>query len=157
MLINCESHSKFAPLNPCTLDIFDRIRNDRGPLGQHARETHGYFTFPKLEGEISNRMTFRGKEVLVWSVNNYLGRPITQKPKSRCRCCGRLGYGIPDGRADDVRSNGQHELLESQLADFMQKEDAFLLNYGFKDAWPSKRWLAATTSSFTIRNRTHAW
>ena len=73
MLINCESHSKFAPLNPCTLDIFDRIRNDRGPLGQHARERHGYFTFPKLEGEISNRMTFRGKEVLVWSVNNYLG------------------------------------------------------------------------------------
>ena len=58
--------------NTTVLDIFDRIRNDRGPLGQHAKDTHGYFTFPKLEGDISNRMIFRGKEVLVWSINYYL-------------------------------------------------------------------------------------
>ncbi|MDP4588517.1 MAG: pyridoxal phosphate-dependent aminotransferase family protein, partial [Flavobacteriales bacterium] len=49
-----------------TLDIFERIKNNRGPLGQHAKESHGYFTFPKLEGDISNRMQFRGKDVLVW-------------------------------------------------------------------------------------------
>ena len=54
--------------NHIVLDIFDRIRNDRGPLGQHAKDTHGYFTFPKLEGDISNRMMFRGKEVLVLSL-----------------------------------------------------------------------------------------
>ena len=63
------------------MDIFDRIRNERGPLGQHARESHGYFTFPKLEGEISNKMTFRGKEVLVWSINNYLG--LSNHPEVR--------------------------------------------------------------------------
>ena len=53
------------------MDIFEKIKQNRGPLGQHAKEAHGYFTYPKLEGEISNKMTFRGKEVLVWSVNNY--------------------------------------------------------------------------------------
>ena len=55
------------------MDIFEKIKKNRGPLGQHAKEAHGYFTFPKLEGDISNKMTFRGKEVLVWSVNNYIG------------------------------------------------------------------------------------
>ena len=54
-------------------DIFDKIKNNRGPLGQHAKESHGYFTFPKLEGEIAPRMRFKGKEVLTWSINNYLG------------------------------------------------------------------------------------
>ncbi|MDX1653304.1 MAG: pyridoxal phosphate-dependent aminotransferase family protein, partial [Brumimicrobium sp.] len=54
-------------------DIFDKIKQNRGPIGQFAKGVHGYFTFPKLEGPISNKMTFRGKEMLVWSVNNYLG------------------------------------------------------------------------------------
>ena len=52
------------------MDIFEKLKNNRGPLGQHSKESHGYFTFPKLEGEISNRMIFRGKERLVWSLNN---------------------------------------------------------------------------------------
>ena len=55
------------------LDIFEKIKANRGPIGQHAKGVHGYFTFPKLEGEIGNKMMFRGKECLVWSVNNYLG------------------------------------------------------------------------------------
>jgi glycine C-acetyltransferase len=55
------------------IDIFEKIRKNRGPLGMHAKDAHGYFTFPKLEGEISNKMIFRGKEKLVWSLNNYLG------------------------------------------------------------------------------------
>ena len=55
------------------MDLFDKIKNNRGPLGKHAKDAHGYFTFPKLEGEISNKMFFRGKEVLVWSINNYIG------------------------------------------------------------------------------------
>lgn len=55
------------------MDLFEKLRNNRGPLGQHAKDAHGYFTFPKLEGEIASKMTFRGKEVLTWSINNYLG------------------------------------------------------------------------------------
>lgn len=55
------------------LDIFEKIKANRGPIGQHAKGVHGYFTFPKLEGPIGNKMVFRGKECLVWSINNYLG------------------------------------------------------------------------------------
>ena len=55
------------------MDLFQKIKNNRGPLGKHAKDAHGYFTFPKLEGEISNKMFFRGKKVLVWSINNYIG------------------------------------------------------------------------------------
>ena len=54
-------------------DIFDKIRKNRGPIGQYSKGVHGYFTFPKLEGQISNKMIFRGKECLIWSLNNYLG------------------------------------------------------------------------------------
>lgn len=115
------------------LDIFERIRKDRGPLGQHARETHGYFTFPKLEGEISNRMTFRGKEVLVWSVNNYLG--LANHPDVRkvdAQAAADWGMGYPMGARMMSGQTSQHEALEAQLADFMQKEDAFLLNFGYQ-------------------------
>ena len=55
------------------MDIFKRIKDNRGPIGQHAKASHGYFTFPKLEGEISNRMKFQGKDVITWSINDYLG------------------------------------------------------------------------------------
>ena len=101
------------------MDIFDRIRNERGPLGQHARESHGYFTFPKLEGEISNKMTFRGKEVLVWSINNYLG--LSNHPEVRkvdADASAEWGMGYPMGAR--------------MMSDFMQKEDAFLLNFGYQ-------------------------
>ena len=63
------------------MDIFEKIRKNRGPLGQHAKKTHGYFAFPILEGEISNKMIFRGKEVLVWSINNYIG--LSNHPEVR--------------------------------------------------------------------------
>jgi glycine C-acetyltransferase len=66
------------------VDIFEKIKGNRGPLGQHSGFAHGYFTFPKLEGEIGNRMQFRGKDVLVWSVNNYLG--LANHPDSQSRC-----------------------------------------------------------------------
>jgi glycine C-acetyltransferase len=115
------------------LDIFDRIRNDRGPLGQHARESHGYFTFPKLEGEISNHMTFRGKEVLVWSVNNYLG--LSNHPEVRkvdAEASARWGMGYPMGARMMSGQTSEHEALENELSDFMQKEDSFLLNFGYQ-------------------------
>ncbi|PCJ80453.1 MAG: 8-amino-7-oxononanoate synthase [Bacteroidetes bacterium] len=115
------------------MDIFDRIRNDRGPLGQHARESHGYFTFPKLEGEISNHMTFRGKEVLVWSINNYLG--LSNHPEVRkvdADAAAQWGMGYPMGARMMSGQTSEHEALENELADFMQKEDAFLLNFGYQ-------------------------
>ena len=115
------------------MDIFDRIRNDRGPLGQHARESHGYFTFPKLEGEISNHMTFRGKEVLVWSINNYLG--LSNHPEVRkvdADAAAEWGMGYPMGARMMSGQTSEHEALERELAEFMQKEDAFLLNFGYQ-------------------------
>lgn len=115
------------------MDIFERIRNDRGPLGQHARESHGYFMFPKLEGDISNRMTFRGKEVLVWSINNYLG--LSNHPEVRkvdADAAARWGMGYPMGSRMMSGQTAEHEALEQELADFMQKEDSFLLNFGYQ-------------------------
>ncbi len=115
------------------MDIFDRIRKERGPLGQHARESHGYFTFPKLEGEISNKMTFRGKEVLVWSINNYLG--LSNHPEVRkidADASAEWGLGYPMGARMMSGHTSEHEALEGELADFMQKEDSFLLNFGYQ-------------------------
>lgn len=115
------------------MDIFERIRNERGPLGQHARESHGYFTFPKLEGEISNRMTFRGKDVLVWSINNYLG--LSNHPEVRkvdAEASAEWGLGYPMGARMMSGQTSEHEALEAELADFMQKEDSFLLNFGYQ-------------------------
>jgi len=114
-------------------DIFDKIKNNRGPLGRHAKESHGYFTFPKLEGEIDRKMQFRGKEVLVWSINNYLG--LANNPEVRkvdAEAAAKWGMGYPMGARMMSGQTSQHEKLEEQLADFMQKEDAFLLNYGYQ-------------------------
>lgn len=115
------------------MDIFERIKNNRGPLGQHAKESHGYFTFPKLEGPISNRMTFRGKELLVWSINNYLG--LANHPEVRqidAEAAAEWGMGYPMGARMMSGQTKYHEQLEAQLAEFMQKEDAFLLNFGYQ-------------------------
>lgn len=114
-------------------DIFDKIKDNRGPLGKHAKESHGYFTFPKLEGDISNKMTFRGKEVLVWSINNYLG--LANHPEVRkvdADAAAQWGMAYPMGARMMSGQTSMHEKLESDLADFMQKEDAFLLNYGYQ-------------------------
>ncbi len=114
-------------------DIFDKIKDNRGPLGKHAKESHGYFTFPKLEGEIGNKMTFRGKEVLVWSINNYLG--LSNHPEVRkidADSAAQWGMGYPMGARIMSGQTSLHEKLEADLADFMQKDDAFLLNYGYQ-------------------------
>ena len=79
-------------------DIFDKIKANRGPLGQHAKESHGYFTFPKLEGDIAPRMTFKGKEVLTWSINNYLGLSnLPEVRKADADAAERWGLGYPMG------------------------------------------------------------
>ena len=115
------------------MDIFDRIKDNRGPLGRHAKESHGYFTFPKLEGEISNKMMFRGKEVLVWSINNYLG--LANHPEVRkvdAEASKEWGLAYPMGARMMSGQTKYHEELENKLAEFMQKDDAFLLNYGYQ-------------------------
>ncbi len=115
------------------MDIFDKISKNRGPLGQYQKLGHGYFMFPKLEGEIKPKMVFRGKEVLTWSLNNYLG--LANHPEIRkvdAEAARDWGLGYPMGARMMSGQTSKHEELESQLADFVGKEDAFLLNYGYQ-------------------------
>lgn len=114
-------------------DIFEKIRKNRGPLGMHAKDAHGYFTFPKLEGDISNKMVFRGKEKLVWSLNNYLG--LANHPEVRkadADAAAQFGFALPMGARMMSGNSNQHELLEAELSSFMKKEDTILLNYGYQ-------------------------
>jgi glycine C-acetyltransferase len=115
------------------MDIFEKIRQNRGPLGQHAKEAHGYFTFPKLEGDISNKMIFRGKEVLVWSVNNYIGLSNEEEVRRvDAEAAKDWGMGTPMGSRMMSGNTNHHEELENQLSDFMSKEDTILLNFGYQ-------------------------
>ena len=120
-------------LNALFVDIFDKIKKNRGPLGQHAGFSHGYFTFPKLEGEIGNRMKFRGKDMLVWSINNYLG--LANHPEVRKvdkEAAGTYGLSLPMGARMMSGNTNLHEQLEEELSSFMQKEDTILLNFGYQ-------------------------
>jgi glycine C-acetyltransferase len=104
-----------------------------GPLGQYGKEAHGYFMFPKLEGEIHPKMKFRGKEVLTWSLNNYLG--LANHPEVRkadADAAKEYGLGYPMGARMMSGHTSKHEELEAQLADFVGKEDAYLLNFGYQ-------------------------
>ncbi|MBD3636868.1 MAG: aminotransferase class I/II-fold pyridoxal phosphate-dependent enzyme [Crocinitomicaceae bacterium] len=115
------------------LDIFEKIKANRGPIGQHAKGVHGYFTFPKLEGEISNKMTFRGKECLIWSVNNYLG--LANHPEVRkadADAAAKWGMAYPMGSRMMTGQTAEHEALENELSEFMEKEDTILLNFGYQ-------------------------
>ncbi len=115
------------------MNIFDRIAANRGPLGSHSHYAHGYFTFPKLEGEIQPRMQFRGKEVLTWSLNNYLG--LANHPEVRqADIDGATDYGMayPMGARIMSGNSNLHEQLENELADFVQKPAALLLNFGYQ-------------------------
>ncbi len=115
------------------MDIFEKIKQNRGPLGQHAKEAHGYFTFPKLEGEISNKMTFRGKALLVWSVNNYIGLSNEEEVRRiDAEAAKEWGLGYPMGSRMMSGNTNHHELLEKELSDFIKKEDTILLNFGYQ-------------------------
>ncbi len=115
------------------MDIFAKATARMGPLGQYASQVHGYFTFPKLEGEISNRMHFRGKEKLVWSLNNYLG--LANHPEVRkadAEATKDYGLALPMGARMMSGQTKLHEQLENELADFVKKEAAYLLNFGYQ-------------------------
>ena len=115
------------------VDIFEKIQESEGPLGQYRKDAHGYFMFPKLEGEIGAHMKFRGKEMVVWSLNNYIG--LANHPEVRKidgEAAVRWGLGSPMGARMMSGQTALHEKLEQQLAEFEKKEDAYLLNYGYQ-------------------------
>ncbi len=115
------------------MDIFERRLQNYGPLGKWAEQADGYFMFPKLEGEISNRMIFRGKERLVWSLNNYLG--LANHPEVRkvdAEATAQYGLAYPMGARMMSGQTDYHIQLENELASFVQKEAAYLLNYGYQ-------------------------
>ncbi|HEU4575606.1 MAG TPA: aminotransferase class I/II-fold pyridoxal phosphate-dependent enzyme [Chitinophagaceae bacterium] len=114
-------------------DIFERLVKHYGPIGQHRERAHGYFAFPKLEGEISSRMKFRGKDMIVWSLNNYLG--LANHPEVRkadAEAAKEFGLALPMGARMMSGNTNYHEQLEKELAEFVQKEDAILLNFGYQ-------------------------
>lgn len=114
-------------------DIFEKILANRGPIGMHAKESHGYFTFPKLEGDIGPHMHFRGVEKLNWSLNNYLGlanHPEVRKADAEAGTS--FGFAMPMGARMMSGNSNLHEQLERELADFESKEDAIVVNFGYQ-------------------------
>ena len=114
-------------------DLFDRIHENKGPLGKWASQAEGYFVFPKLEGPISNRMKFKGKEVITWSVNDYLG--LANQPEVRkvdAEAAAEYGSAYPMGARMMSGHTDLHEQLENELAKFVDKEAAYLLNFGYQ-------------------------
>ena len=114
------------------MDIFEKVISNKGPLGLYADQGYGYFYFPKLEGQISNKMIFRGKECIVWSLNNYLG--LANHPEVReadTKGAADWGMGYPMGARMMSGQTEYHLELERQLAEFESKESAYLLNYGY--------------------------
>ena len=114
-------------------DLFEKFNKSMGPLGKWASIAEGYFVFPKLEGKISNRMKFNGREVITWSVNDYLG--LSNHPEVRkidSEAAAKYGSAYPMGARMMSGHTSMHEKLENQLADFVKKESAYVLNFGYQ-------------------------
>ena len=115
------------------MDIFEKLVKDGGPIGQHMDRAHGYFAFPKLEGELGPRMQFRGKEMIVWSLNNYLG--LVNHPEVRkadTEAAAKYGMGNPMGARMMSGNTALHEELEKVISGFVKREDTMLLNFGYQ-------------------------
>lgn len=128
------------------MDIFERIRKNRGPIGKYEKEGHGYYAFPKLEGELGPHMIFRGKPVLNWSLNNYIG--LANHPEVRkadAEAAAAYGMAYPMGARMMSGQTTKHEELEQRLAQFEGKEDAYLLNFGYQG-------MVSIIDSLTSRN-----
>ncbi|MFP9100738.1 aminotransferase class I/II-fold pyridoxal phosphate-dependent enzyme [Flavobacterium sp. RHBU_24] len=114
-------------------DLFERIQKNKGPLGMWASQAEGYYVFPKLEGPLSNRMMFHGKEVINWSINDYLG--LANHPEVRqvdAEAAAEYGAAYPMGARMMSGHTSWHEQLEQELAAFVKKESAYLLNFGYQ-------------------------
>lgn len=115
------------------MDIFAKFEKRLGPIGDYAEQAPGYFAFPKLEGEIGNRMLFQGKERIVWSLNNYLG--LANHPEVRkvdAEAAAAYGMAYPMGARMMSGNSNNHERLERELAEFMGVEDTMLFNFGYQ-------------------------
>jgi glycine C-acetyltransferase len=115
------------------MDVFEKLVKDGGPIGQHMDRAHGYFAFPKLEGELGPRMKFRGKNMIVWSLNNYLG--LVNHPEVRAidtKAAEMYGMGNPMGARMMSGNTEKHDELERVLSKFTNREDAMLLNFGYQ-------------------------
>ena len=114
-------------------DLFERMRKDKGPLGKWAEIAEGYFAFPKLEGDISSRMNFNGHEVITWSVNDYLG--LANNPEVRkidAEAAKKYGSAYPMGARLMSGHTDLHDRLQNELAEFVNKESAYVLNFGYQ-------------------------
>ena len=114
-------------------DLFEKIYRDKGPLGKWASHAEGYFVFPKLEGQISNRMKFQGKDVITWSINDYLG--LANHPEVRkvdAEAGKKYGSAYPMGARMMSGHTSLHEQLQDELATFVNKEASYLLNFGYQ-------------------------
>ena len=119
--------------NSLMRDLFEKIYKDKGPLGKWASQAEGYFVFPKLEGQISNRMKFQGKDVITWSINDYLG--LANHPEVRkvdAEAGAAYGSAYPMGARMMSGHTSLHEQLQEELAAFVKKESAYLLNFGYQ-------------------------
>lgn len=115
------------------MDLFEKLQRKAGPLGQYADNAYGYYMFPKLEGEIGPYMNFRGKRMLNWSLNNYLG--LANHPEVRdadAKAAADFGLAYPMGARMMSGNSVYHEQLDAELAAFVHKEDAVLVNYGYQ-------------------------
>ena len=115
------------------MDVFEKLVKDGGPIGQHMDRAHGYFTFPKLEGELGPHMQFRGKDMIVWSLNNYLG--LVNHPEVRkvdAEAAATYGMGNPMGARMMSGNTAKHEELEKVISKFVNREDTMLLNFGYQ-------------------------
>jgi len=114
-------------------DLFERIIKDKGPLGKWAKQAEGYYVFPKLEGPISNRMKFNGREVITWSINDYLG--LANHPEVKkvdAEAAAEHGMAYPMGARMMSGHTDYHEQLERECAEFVGKEAAYLVNFGYQ-------------------------
>lgn len=115
------------------MDLFEKLEKNMGPLGMYSKQSEGYYMFPHIEGPLSSRMQFKGKEVVIWSINNYLG--LGHRPdviKIDADATAEYGLCYPMGSRMMSGNSKEHEILEGELADFVQKEDAVLVNFGYQ-------------------------
>ena len=115
------------------MDLFDKLEGRPGPLGKFTSNGYGYYTFPRLEGPLGPVMKFNGKDMIVWSVNDYLS--IGNHPEVRdadIAATNEYGLSVPMGARLMTGNSTEHENLENELADFVGKPEALLLNYGYQ-------------------------
>jgi len=139
------------------MDIFDRIYKNMGPLGQYAEAAEGYYIFPELEGELSNRMIFKGKEMICWSINNYLG--LGNHPEVRevdTQAAKDWGLAYPMGARLMSGATKYHTQLEQELAEFVGKEAGLLVNYGYQGMLSAIDALAGRNDVIVYDSESHA-